>query len=191
VSVYEIVQDVAQRLAAADIRFLIGGSLASSVWGQPRQTNDADFALVVSHEDVEALVESFADPYYVSASSIQEAIEDSQPFRSFQILHMDEVFKIDAFVLLDTDYSRSEIERRRFIKAGTEIELPYASPENTVINKLRWYDLGNRVSDRQWNDIVQVLEVQKGRLDEGYLDLWTEHFGLRDLLDEARSQTFD
>lgn len=60
--------------------------------------------------------------------------------------------------------------------------------EDIVLVKLRWFELGNRISDKQWNDIVQVLEVQHGNLDEAYLIKWARHFNVLDLLREAQLQ---
>ncbi len=67
-------------------------------------------------------------------------------------------------------------------------EFPIALPEDIVIIKLRWFVLGNRISDKQWNDIVQVLEMQAGNLDEEYLTLWATHFNVLELLRDAQSQ---
>ncbi len=58
-----------------------------------------------------------------------------------------------------------------------------------MITKLRWFLLDNRVSDRQWNDIVQVLEVQEGLLDESYLDRRCEYFDVKSLFEDAKLQS--
>jgi hypothetical protein len=57
-----------------------------------------------------------------------------------------------------------------------------------VLFKLRWYRLGDEVSDQQWNDVLGVLRVQAGKLDEGYLDQWAAEEGVADLLVRARAQ---
>jgi hypothetical protein len=44
------------------------------------------------------------------------------------------------------------------------------SAEDVVLRKLRWFDDGDQVSDRQWRDILAVLRTQAGRLDDAYLD---------------------
>jgi hypothetical protein len=185
----EIIADVAQRLDRAGILYAVGGSLASSIWGQMRQTNDADIAIRLNLDAVEQLVSAFTDPYYISRSEIEEALSSSDAFRTIQILHMEEAFKIDLFLLPEGPYALSELDRALSIEILPGSVVRFCAPENIVIAKLRWFVLGNRVSDRQWNDVVQVLEVQKGRLDNEYLDRWAEHFTVRDLLELARSQT--
>jgi hypothetical protein len=191
VTVTEIVADVSSRLAGAGIPHVLGGSLASSAWGQMRQTNDADFGALLTLETLEGFLTAFTDPYYVGRLEAEEALASEAPYRTVQIMHMDEVFKIDLFVIGGDEYSRSEIARSRRIEIVPGKEVPFAAPENIVVQKLRWFDLGSRVSDRQWNDIVQVLEVQRGHLDMEYLRRWTAHFGLEDLLDEAIDQTLE
>jgi hypothetical protein len=60
-----------------------------------------------------------------------------------------------------------------------------ASPEDTILQKLHWYQIGNRVSDRQWNDIQGVLKVQRKSLDFEYLKEWADRIGVEDLLRQA------
>ncbi|MGV3617313.1 MAG: hypothetical protein ACO1SV_18455 [Fimbriimonas sp.] len=187
-TVLEIVSDVVKRFEALGLRYALGGSLASSIWGQMRQTNDADIVLRLPRSFAPALKEAFASPYLISGSEIEAALESTEEFRTVQVLHMDEAFKIDLFLLRDGEFEATELDRARIVTVAPGIAIRVYAPENIVIAKLRWYKVGNRVSDRQWNDIVQVLEVQRGQLDEAYLDQWASHFGVRDLLEQARGQ---
>lgn len=60
-----------------------------------------------------------------------------------------------------------------------------AAAEDTILQKLLWYRRGHGVSDRQWQDLLGVLRVQRDRLDRAYLDRWATELDLRQLLDEA------
>jgi len=51
-----------------------------------------------------------------------------------------------------------------------------------------WYKLGNQVSDRQWGDILGVLNVQGDALDHDYLDRWASSLDVLDLLLRARKE---
>lgn len=62
------------------------------------------------------------------------------------------------------------------------------SVEDIILTKLRWYELGRGISDRQWNDLVLVIETQGDDLDWTYLEKWAAHFGLAELLAEARAE---
>ena len=102
---------------------------------------------------------------------------------------MDEAFKIDLFLLPDDEYSRMELSRAQTIKIGEDHQIKICSPEDVILAKLRWFRLGNQVSDRQWNDIVQVLEVQNNLLDDAYLNRWADHFNVLPLLVTASEQS--
>jgi predicted nucleotidyltransferase len=189
VTVLGILTDVTARFDHLGIRYAVGGSLASSVWGQARQTNDADIAVSLTEDQVGALLEAFTSPYQVNLAELEFAVRSTDPFRTGQILHTEEGFKIDLFLLRDGPYEESELERAVPVEVLDGVFVRFSAPENTIVAKLRWFDLGNRVSDRQWNDIVQVLEVQGDALDEAYLTKWAEAFGVDGLLGEAWQQT--
>jgi hypothetical protein len=69
---------------------------------------------------------------------------------------------------------------------GSEVEL--ASPEDVVIRKLRWYEMGGRVSDRRRRDVLSVLEVKGASLDLACLERAAAALGLSELLARARSE---
>lgn len=180
--------DVVERL---DVQYRVGGSFASSAWGAPRQTHDLDVAIVLNRQSAQGLVDQLKDTYLVSDSDVTEALRSREDFRGFQLLHMDEVFKIDLFLVADDEYQQAAFAKSRDYELFPGKQVKFSSPEDTVITKLRWFELGNRVSDKQWNDIVQVLEMQQGQLDEHYLVRWAEHFGVTELLEKAQSQIFE
>jgi hypothetical protein len=187
-TVSEIVADVAQRLERLGIRYVVGGSLASSAWGEMRQTNDADIAILIASSELDHLIAAFGDPYFISRDELAEALASPDSFRSAQLTHMDEAFKIHLFLLRAGEYESTELERARPVEILPGATVRFAAPENVILAKLRWFMLGNQVSDRQWNDVVTVLEVQAGKLEDRYLDRWARHFGVAELLEDARSQ---
>jgi hypothetical protein len=60
--------------------------------------------------------------------------------------------------------------------------------EDIVLHKLDWYRAGAGTSDRQWNDAVGVLALQREALDWVYLQRWSRVLGLGELLDRAASE---
>ena len=72
------------------------------------------------------------------------------------------------------------------LPGSDDVSLPILSPEDVILQKLRWFDLGDRVSDRQWADILGVLETQQvANLDVDFLREMADQAGLRDLLEKA------
>jgi len=65
---------------------------------------------------------------------------------------------------------------------GEVIEVNVISPEDILLAKLLWYREGGDVSERQWNDLSNLVVVQSGRLDREYLNAQAKRLGVADLL---------
>ena len=78
---------------------------------------------------------------------------------SFNVIHLDSVFKVDIFLPKTDEFAWAQLERRqlRRISADTKDAVYVATAEDTVLAKLRWYRLGNEVSGTQWNDVVGII----------------------------------
>lgn len=63
------------------------------------------------------------------------------------------------------------------------------SAEDVILFKLQWFRLGEEVSTQQWNDVLGVLRVQAGHLDDAYLDHWARQTKVDDLLARARQES--
>lgn len=183
-----ILADVSRRLTDQGIRHVVGGSFASSAWGEMRTTNDADIALMVDVSQAAALLTAFSEPYYLTLQQIEDALAEAGAYRMTNAIHMDEGFGIDLFLVRPDPYNLAEFERARKVEVLEGAFVPFAAPEDIVLQKLRWYEAGNRVSDRQWNDIVRVLEFRSRELDYAYLHHWAHELGVEGLLEEALSQ---
>ena len=83
---------VAALLDSLGIPHVLGGSLASSVVGEPRSTVDLDFAVRLRSEDVGRLLAALSPDYYVSEEAICSAIARNG---SFNIVELATVSKID------------------------------------------------------------------------------------------------
>ena len=80
------------------------------------------------------------------------------------------------------------MERKRtdtLVEGELVAEFLVCSPEDIILNKLRWYEAGGKVSERQWLDVSGVIKVQGESLDWGYLAKWSEQLNLTSLLKKA------
>ena len=182
----KLIRDLLNVFETFGIEYQIGGSFASSVWGTPRQTNDLDLAVSLRPALVTPLVEMLRQDYVVEAEQINDALASTAEFRSFQLLHVEELFKVDIFLINSDEYNLTSLRRAKevdLLRDGSTVLV--TSPEDILVTKLRWYLLGNLVSDRQWNDILNVIEMQHGNLDQDYLRRWSDHFGVGTLLEKA------
>ena len=137
---------VAETLEKLGVRYHIGGSVASSVHGIARATLDVDLVADLKLKDVKAFAELLSETFYVDEKMIEDAIRRRS---SFNVVHLATMIKIDVFILKTREYDRHAFER---MVVDTLEEREHArdfylsSPEDTILNKLEWYRLGNEVA---------------------------------------------
>jgi hypothetical protein len=180
--------DVLRRVVAAldtlGIPYGLGGSMASSIYGVMRTTQDADLTVEPFPGREQALADSFDESYYVSVPAMREA---NQRRTSFNIIDTTIGFKCDLFVRKDRPFEVSAMSRRVAMALPDRPEQPLfvLSAEDVVLFKLEWYRLGGEASERQWLDVQNVLKAQAERLDREYLAYWAQDLKVSDLLTQA------
>lgn len=184
----EILEQFAHILEDLGIRYVVVGSFASSARGQPRSTLDADLVAEIRGEHIAPLVRKLETDYYVDSRAIRLAILSHSAFNA---IHLHSMFKLDVYVSGTEKFDEEQLVRRlpEKLKEDSETVVYVATAEDTVLAKLIWFNKGHGVSERQWNDVLGVLAVQRHHLDLGYLNKWADNLGIRHLLDKAISET--
>lgn len=174
-------------LDAAGCPYFIGGSLATMIHGVVRSTIDVDLVADISLPQIEPLVRALEANFFVDEEMVRAAVQRQG---SFNIIHRTTIFKVDVFIKRTRPFDRSQFERREQQPlASDEARRAYvATPEDNILAKLEWYRLGGEVSDRQWQDIVNVMRLQRGRLDRAYLLHWAAQLKVGDLLERALNE---
>lgn len=175
-----LVIDAIERLGGM---YSIGGSLASAFAGEPRSTLDVDMVVALRAADADALADALEPAFYLDRERLRHAIERRG---SVNVIHIDSAVKIDLFVAGGTSLDNSLLRRRRLVRAGDPPrEIFIHSPEDILLQKLRWFRMGGEVSERQWRDVLGIIDVQGAHLDRGYLADGAATLGISDLLQRA------
>jgi hypothetical protein len=181
------VRKAVRLLERMKIPYVLGGSLASSVQGAPRSTNDADIMVAPFAGREAEFAAEYGEGYYVSVPTIVDA---NRRRSSFNIINTMIGFKVDFFVQKSREFDASAMARRqaRFVPEGATESTAVLSVEDAILTKLEWYRLGGEVSERQWRDVVEMLEAQWKRVDRAYLTRWAKEIHVDDLLSAATEQ---
>ena len=181
---FEVTAQVLEHLAALGVPYLVGGSVASSLYGEPRFTQDTDVEVWIEADQLEALLDLLKVDFYASREA---ALDGLRRRSSTNLIHFASQFKIDLFFSKNRPFDQSRMARRRQAE-GLPSAFWVSSAEDMILAKLEWYLQGRQVSDRQWRDVLAMLAAQQGRLDQVYLELWAGHLKLTDLLQKALTE---
>ena len=175
---------VADALDALGVPYAISGSFASALHGVMRATMDADLMADLRLEHVEPLAQALGDTFYADTEMMHAAVRHHS---SFNVIHLDTMFKADVFVARPRAFDRAQLARRQLhlLSEDPERHAYVISAEDVVLSKLEWYRMGGEVSDRQWRDVLGVLKVQGDRLDQDYLRRMSVELGVTDLLERV------
>jgi hypothetical protein len=101
---------VADALEALGVPYAIGGSFASSLHGVIRATMDADLVADLRIEQVAPLAQALGDAFYADEEMMRNAVRQHS---SFNLIHLETMFKVDVFVAKPRAFDRSQLARRQ------------------------------------------------------------------------------
>lgn len=175
------IRKVVEAFEQMNVSWFLTGSIASSLHGLPRSTNDLDIVMALSPSAVGNLVERLGDGYFADEVMIRQAILKRQ---SCNLIWLETMMKID---LMPPRFAFDGEAMQRRVKAtidegqGATLSVMVASAEDTILAKLFWYQAGGQTSQRQVSDIRGIVSVQGSRLEQTYLDKWIEVLELGDV----------
>lgn len=176
-------------LNRSEIRHMVGGSVASSMHGIYRYTNDIHIIADIREEHIQPFVSHLGGAFYADAETMHEALRHGH---SFNVLHVGTAAKFDIFPAAGNRFVENQLQRSKIeeVSLGEQqgIRCPVATAEDTILAKLVWYRLGGEQSDRQWNDLRGIRAVQADALDRAYMQQWARELKVEDLLDRLFSE---
>jgi hypothetical protein len=180
----DFLRRITEKLSAANIPFMLVGSIAASYHGHPRSTLDIDAVVDADEETLCRFTRGLGVGYYVSEESVRQAVRSRSVFN---IIDEASGYKADLIVRKNRPFSQTEFKRRIRVKLLDQV-FDIAAPEDVILSKLEWSKLGE--SERQWNDALQVARTQKEHLDLAYLEKWAGELGVADLWNRMRELVY-
>jgi predicted nucleotidyltransferase len=178
----EFFKTIVDLLAKAGIEYMVSGSIASTVYGEPRTTNDIDIVIDPNEQKLKKFLELIGKGYYFSETSAIDALKNRS---MFNIIDVQCGWKIDLIIKKSRPFEILEFRR----KINAEVLGPQAfivSPEDSIISKLAWSKRSQ--SQTHIRDVLGVLVNQYEQLDFEYLEKWAAMLGLSDSLKELIRQ---
>lgn len=182
----ELLKTVVTRLDQLAVPYMLTGSVASSLHGEPRSSHDIDLVVDLSSQRIDSIVAAFPAPrFFLNRASVLEAVRNR---RMFNLLDQETGDKVDFWLMTDSAFDASRFSRRVSVPYE-DVSVTLSSPEDTIIAKLRWAKLSGG-SERQLQDALRVYELQCARLDGTYIEKWVRELQVeelwRQLLAEAK-----
>ena len=176
-----LLAEVVARLDAAEVPFMVTGSLASSYHGEPRATLDVDIVIDPSSEGLARLLDGLhgAD-FYVDSDAARRALDERSQFNAIG----PDALKVDFIIRKDRPFSFEEFGRRQ---AADLLGTPgfVVSAEDLVLAKLEWAAASD--SERQIRDAAAIVAIDDA-LDEGYISRWADVLGVSSAWSEIRHE---
>lgn len=175
-----------RRICAAlehhDIPYMVTGSVASSIHGIPRSTNDLDIVIAPNREQLRefvAFVKRFG--YFAQPEAAEDALRKRD---QFNIIDFPNAWKVDLIIRKEREFSVTEFERREEIDTG-DLSFVVAKPEDVLIAKMEWTKISP--SERQMQDAAGILIVQGTQLDIQYVEKWVRELDLHEQWNAVRA----
>jgi hypothetical protein len=180
----ELLKRVISVLEDLGIEYMITGSIASSLQGEPRSTHDIDIIIGMQISKIDKLVESFPFPdFYLDKNSIINAINRQE---MFNLIDVKEGNKVDFWMLTDDLFDQSRFSRR-YTEDFDGIKIRVSSPEDTILAKLKWAKLSGG-SEKQFIDALRIYELQFDKLDTDYLEYWVKELNIEQLWEQLKQE---
>jgi hypothetical protein len=158
---------------------MVTGSVAVSLYGEPRMTRDVDLVVELESSDATRIVQMFESEFDCDADRIREAIERRS---MFNLIHTAAVVKIDVIVRKAGAYRDEEFRRRRLTEIDG-VRMWVVTPEDLILSKLDWARTSR--SEMQLRDVRNVIAAQP-HLDWPYVETWAARLDVLALLNEVR-----
>lgn len=165
-----------RRFERAGFTYMITGSVAGVVYGEPRVTHDVDVVLALARSDIARIAELFPlEEFYCPPEEIiiREVLRAQRGH--FNLIHHESGFKADVYLANRDALHRWALSERRLVEVGSE-PVHVAPLEYVIVRKLEFYREGG--SEKHIRDIEAMLRISGELLREDVMQRWILAKGL-------------
>jgi hypothetical protein len=175
-------------LTTMNCRFMVTGSIAAMLYGEPRLTNDVDLILFLPRHLIKILISRFPlDHYYCPPEEVIAIEAERSADGHFNLVHHSTGFKADVYLVGQDPISLWGLRGSTTFKyAG--VRIPVASLEYVIVRKLEYYSAGG--SQKHVRDIRAMIQVSGHRLDRETLREKVSELSLQKVWEEVSNQVF-
>ncbi len=167
-----------------DIKYMVTGSVASSIYGEPRLTHDVDLVVQMTSKGLERFLSQFSESnFYCPPSEVilEEVARNTRGH--INVIHLDTGYKADIYFSGQDELMNWGLEHSKKIN-WEGIPVPVAPPEYVIVRKLEFYKEGG--SHKHKRDIQLMLKVSKDMIDITLLEELVTKLNLFDVWVEVR-----
>lgn len=161
---------------ALGLRYMVTGSVAATMYGEPRVTHDVDVVLELPPDAANAVASSFPlERYYCPPKEVilQEALRRQRGH--FNLISHETGFKADVYLANEDPLHHDALANRRRVRVE-DTDVWIAPPEYVIVRKLQFYREGR--SEKHLRDIAAVLRISAELIDEDRIATWAAGLGL-------------
>ncbi len=172
----DLIELFVRPLDRLQVRYLVSGSVAAMLYGEPRVTHDIDFVVFLRATDIARLPEAFPAPeFYLPPLEAIAAELARETKGQFNIIHADSGLKADLFTANRDEFHGWAFRNfRQYSVSGLTVRL--APPEYVIVRKLEYFREGG--SEKHLRDIRAILNVSGEELDRAALNEWVVRRGV-------------
>lgn len=161
-------------LERSAIPYALVGSVAASIYGEPRATNDLDVVIQIGTDDAQRLIAAFSsEQFYVPPEEVVLA-EIARPHGAhLNVIALDSMTKADLYPL--PAGQQGWFLRRRALPMG-ERRVWLAAPEVVILHKLLFHREGG--GEKHLRDVRVMLATLGADLDRPWLQAEATRLGL-------------
>lgn len=168
----ELLLAITSFLNSHHISYMVTGAWSVIYYGRPRASHDIDFVVDIKPKDIKRVVtelKELSESYSFQESAVESAVKKGF---MFNILHLPTYLKLDFWLLTDDPFDTVRFKRKRVVNI-LENKMVLASPEDTILQKLRW----NKISptEKSFVDAAFVYQIQKKNLNFNYINKWAKY----------------